>query len=104
MPEFVAKATDNENKHLQYHAICLIDDQEPLQSLYLTEHNLTSIAPIVRSLEQTRAMGKQFNNLPPVGQVQIMLVILNEEEIRLHTMIRATLERIDTILQEWNSL
>ncbi len=97
MPEFVAKATDNENKHLRRHAMWLMDNLELLQSSYLTEHNLTSIAPVVRSPEQACAMDEQFNNLPPAGQVQIMHTILNEEETRLHAMIRATLEWIDTI-------
>ena len=49
-------------------------------------------------------MGKQFNNLPLAGQVQMMHAILDEEETRLHAMIIATLERIDTILQEQKSL
>lgn len=43
-------------------------------------------------------MGKQFNNLPPAKQVQMMHAILNEEITRLHAMIKVTLEQIDTIL------
>ncbi len=97
MPEFVAKATDNENEYLRRYTMCLMDDLEPLQSSYLTEHNLTSIASVVRSPEQACAMGKQFNNLLPTEQVQMIHAILNEEETRLYAMIRATLERIDTI-------
>ena len=104
MPEFMTKATDNEKELLRRHAVNLMDDLEPLQSSYLREHNLTSIAPVVRSPEQARAMGEQFNNLPPAGQVQMMHAILDEEETRLHAMIRATLERIDTISQERKSL
>lgn len=104
MPAFVAKATDTENEHLRRHAVNLMDDLEPLQSTYLREHNLTSIAPVVRSPEQARAMGEQFNNLPPAGQVQMMHAILDEEETCLHAMIRATLERIDSISQERKSL
>lgn len=30
MLEFVAKAMDNKNKHLQHHAVCLMDKLEPL--------------------------------------------------------------------------
>ena len=67
MLAFVAKATDIENEYLRCHTINLMDDLEPLQSTYLREHNLTSIAPIVRSPEQARAIGEQFNNLPPAG-------------------------------------
>ena len=104
MSAFVAKATDIENEHLRRHAVNLMDNLEPLQSTYLREHNLTSIAPIVRSLEQTCAMGEKFNNLPPAGQVQMMHAILDKEKIRLHAMIRATLKRIDSISQERKSL
>ncbi len=104
MPKFVAKATENKNEHLWRHAMCLMDDLELLQSSYLTEYNLTSIAPNVRSPEQARAIGEQFNNFPPAGQVQMMYAILNEEETCLHAMIRATLEQIDTISQERKSL
>ncbi len=104
MSEFVAKATENESEHLWGHAMCLMDDLEPLQSSYLMEYNLTSIAPVVRSPEQARTMSEQFNNLSPAGQVQVMYAILNEEETRLHAMIRAMLERIDTISQERKSL
>lgn len=50
--EFVAKVIDNENEYLQHHAICLIDNLESLQFLYLIKHNVTSIAPIIKSLEQ----------------------------------------------------
>ena len=49
-------------------------------------------------------MGKQFNNFPPIGQVQIMYAIVDKEETCLHAMIKATLERIDSILQERKSL
>ena len=58
-----------------------MDDLELLQSTYVREHNLTSIAPIVRLPEQACAIGEQFNNLPPTGQVQIMHAILDEEKI-----------------------
>ncbi len=58
MPEFLAKVTDNENKHLRHHAICLIDNLELLQSLYLIENNLMSIASVMKSLEQARAIGE----------------------------------------------
>ncbi len=58
MPEFVAKATDNKNKHLRHHALCLIDNLKLLQSLYLMEHNLMSIAPVVRFPEQACAIGE----------------------------------------------
>lgn len=81
-----------------------MDDLEPLQSTYLKEHNLTSIAYILRSLKQARVMSKQFNNLSSTGQVQMIHTILDEEEIHLHAMIRTTLERIDSILQEQKSL
>lgn len=104
MEAFVEKATDNENEHLRRHAVNLMDDLEPLQSSYLREHNLTSIAPVVRSPEEARAMGEQFINLPLAGQVQMMHAILDEEETRLHATIRATLERIETISQERKSL
>ncbi len=104
IPEFVAKVIENENEHLWRHAMCLMDDLEPLQSSYLMEHNLTSIVPIVRSPEQACAIGEQFNNLLPARQVQMMHAILNEEKTRLHAMIRATLEWIDTISQERKSL
>ena len=56
--EFVAKAIDNENKHLWRYVVCLMDDLEPLQSLYLRKHNLTLIALVVRSPEQACAMGE----------------------------------------------
>ena len=78
IPAFIAKATDIENEHLRRHAINLMDDLELLQSTYLKKHNLTSIAPIVRFLEQARAIGEQFNNLPSAGQVQMMHTILNK--------------------------
>ena len=100
MLAFVAKATDIENKHLRRHSVNLMDSLELQQSLYLRKHNLTSIALIVRSPEQTRAMGEQFNNLPPAEQVQMMYAILDEDKTRLHTMIRTTLEQIYSILQE----
>lgn len=58
MSEIIAKATDNYNKYLQCHAICLIDDRELLQSFYFTKHNMTLIALIVRSLEQVCTMGE----------------------------------------------
>lgn len=48
MSEFVAKATDNEKELLRRHAVNLIENLKPLQSLYLKEHNLTTIAPVVR--------------------------------------------------------
>lgn len=60
--------------------------------------------PVMRSPEQARTIDEQFNNLPLAEQVQMMYTILNEEEIRLHIMIRATLEQIDIILQEQKSL
>lgn len=44
---FVAKKTDIENEHLRRHAINLMDNLQSLQSSYLKEHNLTSIAPIM---------------------------------------------------------
>lgn len=65
--ELVVKVTKNENKHLQHHAICLIDDLELLQFLYLMEYNMTSIAPVIRSLKQTHTISEQFNNLSPIG-------------------------------------
>ena len=92
MPEFVVKATDNKNEQLQGHIIYLIDDLESLQSSYLREYNLISIAPVVRFPEQARAMGEQFNNLLSARQVQIMYAILDKEKTCLHAMIRATLE------------
>ncbi len=104
LPEFVVKVTDNEIEHLCRHAVYLMDNLESLQFSYLTEHNPTLIVPIVRSPEQARAMGKQFNNLPLTKQVQIIYAILNEEKIPLPAMIRATLKRIDTISQEQKSL
>lgn len=104
MLEFIAKAMDHENEYLQYYTIYLIDNLESLQSLYLTKYNLISITPDIRSPEQARIMSKQFNNLPSARQVQMIYAILNEEEIRLHTMIRAMLKQIDTISQERKSL
>lgn len=97
MLAFLAKATDIKNKHLQRHDINLMDNLQPLQSTYLREHNLTLIALIVRFLEQSCAMGEQFNNFSPARQVEIMYVIPAEEETRLHAMIKATLERINSI-------
>lgn len=102
--EFVAKVTNNENKHLRRHTVWLINNLELTQSLYLTEYNLTSIAPVVRFLEQTCTIGEQFNNLPSTGQVQMVHAILNEEEIHLYAMIRTILEQINIILQEQKSL
>lgn len=67
--EFVAKATDNKNKHLRHLAIRLIDNLEPLQLLYFTEHNLMSIVLVVRFPEQVCTMDEQFNSLSPTGQV-----------------------------------
>lgn len=58
MPVFVAKATNIENEHLQRHVVNLMDNLEPLQSRYLREYNLTSVAPIVRSPEQACAIGE----------------------------------------------
>ncbi len=104
MSELVAKATDNENEHLQRHVVCLMDNLKPLQFLYLTKYNLTSIVPIMRSPKQARAIGEQFNNLPPTEQVQMMYAILNKEETRLHAMIRAMFKQIDIILQVRKSL
>ncbi len=46
--EFIVKATNNKNKHLRRYAVYLIDNLELLQSSYLTEHNLTLIASVVR--------------------------------------------------------
>lgn len=92
MLEFVAKIMENENEHLKRHTICLINDLESLQSSYLTEHNLTSIALIVRFLKQARIISKQFNNLPLIKQVQMIHTILNKKEIHLHAMIKTTLE------------
>lgn len=51
MLEFIIKVIDNKNKDLQCHAIYLIDNLKLLKTSYLTEHNLMSIKPIVRSLE-----------------------------------------------------
>lgn len=98
MPAYVAEATDIENKHLRRHIVNLMEDLEPLQSTYLRENNLTSIASIMRSPKQVCAMCEQFNNLPSTGQVQMMHAILNEGKTHLHAMIRAILERIDSIL------
>lgn len=58
MSEFMSKATDHENKYLQYYIVYLIDDLELLQSSYLTEYNLKLIAPIVRSSKQARTIDK----------------------------------------------
>ena len=58
MPMFVIKVTEIENKHLQRHAVNLIDNLKPLLSTYLKEHNLTSIAPIVKSLEQVHIINE----------------------------------------------
>lgn len=69
IPAFIIKATDIENNHLRHHAINLIGNIEPLQSTYFRKHNLRSIAPIVKFLEQTCAMDEQFNNLPLVVQI-----------------------------------
>lgn len=55
---FMAKVTNIENKHLRRHIVNLIDKLKPLQSTYLKEHNLTSIASIVRSPEQACTMGE----------------------------------------------
>lgn len=104
MPVFVPKAIDIENKHLRRHVVNLMDDLEPLKSTYLKEHNLISIALIMRFSEQVCAIGEQFNNLLLAGQVQMMHAILDKKETHLYTMIRATLEQIDSILQEWKSL
>lgn len=61
------------------------------------EHNLILIAPVIRFLEQACTISEQFNNLPPTRQVQMIYTILDEEKTHLHTIIRAILERIDTI-------
>ncbi len=58
MPEFVTETMDNENEHLQHYAVYLMDDLKALQSFYLMEHNLTSIAPIMRSPKQACAIGE----------------------------------------------
>lgn len=104
MPKFVIKITDNENKYLRCYTVCLIDNLELLQSSYLKEYNLTSIAPIVKFPEQTCIIGELFNNFLPAGQVQIMYVILDKEKTRLYAMIKAILEQINIILQEQKSL
>lgn len=82
----------------------LINGLESLQPVYLTEYNLTSITPIVKSPSQGRTIGEQFNNLPLTQQAQMMYAILNEEETLLYVMTRARLKRIDTISQTRKSL
>lgn len=84
MSEFVVKATDNKNKHLWYYVVCLIEDLELLQSLYLTEYNLMSIALIVRSSEQVCLMSKQFDNLLLARYIPMIYIILNKEKTCLH--------------------
>lgn len=104
MPKFIVKVTDNENKHLWRYAVNLIDNLELLQSLYLKEHNLTSIAPVLKSLKQARAISTQFNNLLFTSPVQMMYAILDEKKIYLYTMIRAKLKEMDNISQKRKSL
>lgn len=72
--------------------------------MYFLEHIFTSIALIVRSLEQACAISEQFNNLFPARQVQIIQAILDKEKRYLYTMIKAMLERIDSNSQEQKSL
>lgn len=98
IPKYMAKAMNNEKEFLWHHAINLIANLESLQSLYLREHNLISIAPVVRFSEQVCAIDEQFNNLPFAGQVQMIYAILDKKQTHLHAIIRATLERINTIL------
>lgn len=100
MLEFVAKVTDNEEELLWRHPINLMDDLELLQPSYLRDYNPTSIAAVVKSPKQVCAMDEQLNNFALTGPAQMMHIILDEEEIYLHFMIKATLEQINTILQE----
>lgn len=100
MSKFVAKVTDNKVKHLRCYAVNLMNNLEPLQSYYLKKYNLASIVLIVRSLEQARVINEKSNNFSSAKQVQMMYTILDEEEICLYAMIKATLKRINTILKE----
>lgn len=98
LPDFVEKVIETEDKHLWSHALKLMKKLEPLQPLYLTEHNLTLITPIVRFPEQDYIIGELFTNLPPAEQTKMMHIILNKEEKHLHVIIRAIIEQIDTVL------
>lgn len=104
LPAFERKASEVENEHLRHHAQMLAEDLDPLGETYLREHKLTSNAPVVRSREQARVISDHFSNLPPAGQVEMMHAILDEEETRLHTLIKSSYERIDTVSQQRKSL
>lgn len=56
-----------------------------------------SIALIVKFPKQVCTISKQFNNLFPAKQVQMMYTILDKEKTQLHIMIRAIIERINII-------
>lgn len=51
----------------------------------------------MRFSEQTCPISEQFNNFFPARQVQMIYAILDEDKIHLYAIIRATLERINTI-------
>lgn len=97
---FLATWTNNKNKHLWCYIVDLMDNLELLQFSHLKKHNLILIILVVRFLRLVCAINEQFNNFLSNRQVQIIYTILEEEKIHLHATIRATLERINTILQK----
>ncbi len=104
LPAFERKASKVENEHLRNHAQMLAKDLDPLGETYLREHELTSNTPVVRSRELACVISNHFSNLPPAGQVEMMHAILDEEETCLHTLIKSSYERIDTVSQQRKSL
>lgn len=58
MSKFVGKVINNENEHLQCHAINLMDNLVLLWLLFLRKYNLISIVPNIRFLQQACTIGK----------------------------------------------
>lgn len=96
---FEKKASEIGTKYLYHHAQIFAKDLDLLGETYLREHELTSNAPVVWSRKLARVISNYFSNLPPAGQVEIMHVILDEEKIRLHTLIKSNYKRINTVSQ-----
>lgn len=104
MPALLQSAQEKESAHLRRHANALADDLEPLDTNFLGQHDLTSIATVIRSIEEARPLGEQFLNETPIGQAHMVFGILEEEETRLHAMIRAAYERKDSVSELRKSL
>lgn len=104
LPVFGRKASEVENEHLPHHAQMLVKDLDLLGKTYLRKYKLTSNAPAVQSRKLAHVINDHFSNLPPAIQVLMMHAILNEEETPLHTLIKSTYKRIDTISQQQKSL